>query len=98
MPMRLRRRPVRSAEVERVDEDGRAGGFVTARDTRASTLRSSTRSSAAIVGLSSPTVAPILASVGMNPFRPHKRRASDYVMVAAAFVICALLVAWAIHG
>jgi hypothetical protein len=37
-------------------------------------------------------------NVGMNPFRPHKKRASDYVMVAAAFVVCALLVAWAIHG
>ena len=40
----------------------------------------------------------ILGDMGMNPFRPHKRRASDYVMVVAAFVICALLVAWAIHG
>jgi hypothetical protein len=48
--------------------------------------------------LSSPTVDHILTDVGMNPFRPHKRRASDYVMVVAAFVICALLVAWAIHG
>jgi hypothetical protein len=34
----------------------------------------------------------------MNPFRPHQRRPGDYVMVAAAFIVCAVLVAWAIHG
>jgi hypothetical protein len=34
----------------------------------------------------------------MNPFRPHQRRPGDYVMMAAAFVVCLVLVAWAIHG
>jgi hypothetical protein len=34
----------------------------------------------------------------MNPFRPQQRRPGDYVMVAAAFVVCIVLVAWAIHG
>jgi hypothetical protein len=36
--------------------------------------------------------------MGMNPFRPHRRSAADYVMVAAAFVVIALLIAWAIFG
>ena len=34
----------------------------------------------------------------LNPFRPQKRRAGDYVMVAAAFIVCAALVIWAIKG
>ena len=34
--------------------------------------------------------------MGFNPFRPQVRRTSDYVMVAAAVVICLLLVAWAL--
>ena len=37
-------------------------------------------------------------SVGMNPFRPHRRSIGDYVMVAAALVIVAALVAWAVWG
>jgi hypothetical protein len=34
----------------------------------------------------------------MNPFRPHRRSATDYVMVAAALVVVAVLVAWAFFG
>jgi hypothetical protein len=34
--------------------------------------------------------------VGFNPFRPQKRRASDYALVVAAFVVIALLLAWAL--
>jgi hypothetical protein len=32
--------------------------------------------------------------MGLNPFRQQKRRASDYVFVAAAFVVIALLLVW----
>jgi hypothetical protein len=34
--------------------------------------------------------------VGFNPFRQQRRRASDYVLVAAAFVAIALVLAWAL--
>ena len=34
--------------------------------------------------------------MGLNPFRQQRRRPTDYVMVAAAFVAIALLVAWAL--
>jgi hypothetical protein len=34
--------------------------------------------------------------VGFNPFRQQKRRTSDYALVAAAFVVIALLLAWAL--
>jgi hypothetical protein len=34
--------------------------------------------------------------VGFNPFRQQKRRASDYALVAAAFVVIALVLAWAL--
>jgi hypothetical protein len=34
--------------------------------------------------------------VGFNPFRQQKRRASDYALVAAAFVTIALVLAWAL--
>jgi hypothetical protein len=37
-----------------------------------------------------------MARVGFNPFRPQKRRSSDYVLVAAAFVVIALVLAWAL--
>jgi hypothetical protein len=40
----------------------------------------------------------ILAPMGFNPFRPQRRSAADYVMVAAALVICLALVVWAILG
>ncbi len=36
--------------------------------------------------------------VGLDPTRPHKRRKSDVVFVAAALVVAALLVAWAFLG
>jgi len=39
----------------------------------------------------------ILTPMGFNPFRQQKRRSSDYVFVVAAFVVVALLVAWAIR-
>jgi hypothetical protein len=34
--------------------------------------------------------------VGFNPNRKHRRRPSDYVFVAAALVVAALLLAWAL--
>ena len=34
--------------------------------------------------------------MGLNPFRQHKRRPSDYILVAAAFVVVALLVVWVV--
>jgi len=36
--------------------------------------------------------------MGMNPFRPQRRTPADYVMVAAALVVLAALVFWAVHG
>ena len=36
--------------------------------------------------------------MGFNPFRQQRRSPVDYVMVAAAFVVVALLVAWALLG
>jgi hypothetical protein len=33
--------------------------------------------------------------VGFNPFRAQRRRRSDYLFVGAAFVVTAVLVAWA---
>ena len=36
--------------------------------------------------------------MGMNPFRPHQRSMADYVMVAAALIVCVLLVLWAFFG
>jgi hypothetical protein len=40
----------------------------------------------------------ILNGVGFDPTRKHKRRTSDYALVIAAFVVCALLLLWAILG
>jgi hypothetical protein len=37
-------------------------------------------------------------AVGFNPFRQQKRSYADYVLVAAAVVICIALVAWALFG
>ena len=34
--------------------------------------------------------------VGFNPFRPQRRRRSDYAFVAAAFVVTAVLLVWAL--
>jgi hypothetical protein len=36
--------------------------------------------------------------VGFNPHRQHRRSSFDYVMVAAALVVCVGLVAWAVFG
>jgi hypothetical protein len=36
--------------------------------------------------------------MGFNPFRQQQRRTGDYVLVAAAFVVIALLVLWALLG
>ena len=33
--------------------------------------------------------------MGFNPYRPQRRRNSDYVFVAAAFVVTAALLVWA---
>ncbi len=33
--------------------------------------------------------------VGFNPFRQQRRRSTDYVMVAAAFLVVAVLLIWA---
>lgn len=34
--------------------------------------------------------------MGLNPYRQQKRRPSDYLFVAAAFVIVVLLLVWAL--
>jgi hypothetical protein len=36
--------------------------------------------------------------MGMNPFRQHRRTTADYVLVAAAFAVCILLLLWAFLG
>jgi hypothetical protein len=36
--------------------------------------------------------------VGFNPFRPQRRSAADYIMVAAALSVVVLLVLWAFFG
>jgi hypothetical protein len=36
--------------------------------------------------------------VGFNPFRPQSSSAADVAIVVAAFVVVALLVAWAMFG
>ena len=33
--------------------------------------------------------------VGFNPFRQQRRRSTDYLMVAAAFLVVTLLLVWA---
>lgn len=34
--------------------------------------------------------------VGFNPFRNQQRRRSDYIFVAAAFIVVALALLWAL--
>ena len=34
--------------------------------------------------------------MGFNPFHPHRRTRADLVMVGAAFVVIAVLLAWAL--
>jgi hypothetical protein len=36
--------------------------------------------------------------VGLNPFRQQRRSSADYLMVAAALLVCAALVVWAFLG
>ncbi len=36
--------------------------------------------------------------MGFNPHRQHTRTPADYVLVAAAVVVCAALLAWAFLG
>jgi len=36
--------------------------------------------------------------MGLNPFRPQHTSTADIAVVVAAFVVVALLVAWAIFG
>jgi hypothetical protein len=36
--------------------------------------------------------------VGFNPFRARAKRSTDLVVVAAAFVVIAALVLWAVFG
>jgi hypothetical protein len=36
--------------------------------------------------------------VGFNPFQQRRRSPADYLMVAAALVICVALVVWAAFG
>ncbi len=43
-------------------------------------------------------MATILASVGFNPYQKFKAEPSDYVLVASAVLVTALLLAWAIVG
>jgi hypothetical protein len=37
-----------------------------------------------------------MKAMGLNPFRQQKRRPSDYVFVAAAFVVIGLLLVWVV--
>jgi hypothetical protein len=36
--------------------------------------------------------------MGLNPFRQQRRSPADYLMVAGAVLVCALLVLWALLG
>jgi hypothetical protein len=36
--------------------------------------------------------------VGFNPYRQHRRRPSDYLLVVAAFVVVSVLLVWAVMG
>lgn len=38
------------------------------------------------------------ATMGLNPYRPHKQRRSDLVFVAAGLLVALLLVLWAFLG
>ena len=42
--------------------------------------------------------ATILSGVGFNPYRKARRRPSDLILVAAAIVVAAALVLWALLG
>lgn len=34
--------------------------------------------------------------MGFNPNRPHRNSTTDYALIAVAFVLCLLLVLWAV--
>jgi hypothetical protein len=36
--------------------------------------------------------------MGFNPHRQHRRTPADYVLVAAAILVCVLLLLWAFLG
>lgn len=40
----------------------------------------------------------MITAVGLNPYRRTRRRRSDYVFVAVALVVAAVLVLWAFFG
>jgi hypothetical protein len=42
--------------------------------------------------------ATILTPVGYNPYRKFRARPSDYVLVAAALLVCLGLLVWAFAG
>jgi len=44
------------------------------------------------------TARAILAPMGFNPQRQHRRSPFDYVMVGAALAVCLGLVIWAVVG
>jgi hypothetical protein len=51
-----------------------------------------------MINVLAPMRGTILTGMGFNPFRQQRRSAADYVMVAAAFVVVALLLLWALLG
>ena len=57
--------------------------------------RSAGRSSEQIGAL--PRPCDRIPGVGFNPFRQQRRRSTDYVMVAAAFAVVAVLLIWAVY-
>jgi hypothetical protein len=38
----------------------------------------------------------IIIAMGLNPYRPQRRRPSDYVFVVAGLAVAAALVLWAL--
>jgi hypothetical protein len=40
----------------------------------------------------------MLVAMGFDPHRQHRRTGFDYVLVAAAVVVCVALLAWALLG
>jgi hypothetical protein len=42
--------------------------------------------------------ATIITAMGLNPYRPQRRRWSDYVFVVAGLAVAAALVVWALLG
>ena len=45
-----------------------------------------------------PCRAKIIKAMGFNPFHAHRRSPADYAMVAAAFLVVLVLLAWAVWG